>query len=246
MTENQPMPSPAEMRVAEEAMTPLQKAMTKARFEIMSHKDDFVAAGVRIDELEVASVNAEKRVQQEFEKTPISRLEAVLTGISKLHTEDKPLQDHLNKMIDSLRITDEVVGNKIKDLMAEGKTREQALHDVFAQTAVPGFVIPGSIDVGFKGESAHLLDSVGVNLVNELLEQVSEVRYEDISRTGLTRNESPKIFPDWPVHYSERTRDVETNIPGITLYVYGESDKPLAMSSKLGVWVKLGPEAITK
>lgn len=77
----QEIPTPAETREAEEMMTPLQAAMTKARYEVLSHGQDLVAAGVSEPQIEDASVKAGERVREEFEQKegdPLRRIEKIL------------------------------------------------------------------------------------------------------------------------------------------------------------------------
>ena len=62
--EEQEMPTPAETRKAEEMMTPLQAAMTKARYEVMSHEQDLTAAGVSKQQVKDASANENELVSE--------------------------------------------------------------------------------------------------------------------------------------------------------------------------------------
>lgn len=80
--EGQEMPTPAETRKAEEMMTPLQAAMTKARYEVMSHEQDLTAAGVSKQQVEDASSKAGERAKLEFEQKekedPLRQIERAL------------------------------------------------------------------------------------------------------------------------------------------------------------------------
>lgn len=82
MAEQQETPSPTEVRKAEKTMSPLQRVMSRARFEIMSHEQDFKAVGVSKEQIEKAAAKAGERVKQEFEQKekedPLRRIAQVL------------------------------------------------------------------------------------------------------------------------------------------------------------------------
>src|SRR3989338_3237703 len=75
-------PTPGEIRKAEEMMTPLEEVMTKARYEVMSHKQNFIAAGVSEQQVEDASQKAGEWAKLEFEQKenedPLRRIAKVL------------------------------------------------------------------------------------------------------------------------------------------------------------------------
>ena len=91
MLEQQETPSPTKVRKAERTMSPLQAAMSRARFEIMSHEQDFKAVGVSKEQVEKAATKAGERVKQEFEQKekedPLRRIARVLEKAAETPSE---------------------------------------------------------------------------------------------------------------------------------------------------------------
>ena len=70
---------------AEMMLTPVQRAMATAQFEVIKHKPDFLAAGVDTEIVEKAAYLAVKRVEKEFTETektsPLIRLQTALEAV---------------------------------------------------------------------------------------------------------------------------------------------------------------------
>ncbi|HUS60304.1 MAG TPA: hypothetical protein VMX76_02905 [Nevskiaceae bacterium] len=83
-------------------MSPLQAVMSRARFEIMSHKQDFKAVGVSKEQIEKAAAKAGERVKQEFEQKekedPLRRIEQVLEETAETQEEKALAQAGMERL----------------------------------------------------------------------------------------------------------------------------------------------------
>lgn len=91
MREGEYNPSPKEIREAEESMRPSEGAMTRARFDVMSHAPDLQNAGVTSEQIEQAATFASERAKLEFEQKekedPYRRIAEVINNAAETQEE---------------------------------------------------------------------------------------------------------------------------------------------------------------
>lgn len=124
-------PTPKEIRNAEESMEPSWAAMTRARWDIMSHAQDLKAAGVAEEQVKNAAELAAKRAKQEFEQKekedPYRRIAKVMEDAAETPEEKElavamisRLEEHRAQTIhgaqkaDALEITGEDLGRALE------------------------------------------------------------------------------------------------------------------------------------
>ncbi|MBI4050615.1 MAG: hypothetical protein HY396_01420 [Candidatus Doudnabacteria bacterium] len=116
MPESEYTPAPKEIREAEESLEPWQAAMTRAKWDVMSHAQDFTAAGVSQEQIEKAAELAGERAKLEFEQKqkedPYRRVAQIIEDAAETLEEKKwaeamihILEQHRTSLINAARTT---------------------------------------------------------------------------------------------------------------------------------------------
>lgn len=219
-------PTPADLRKAEESLTPVQGAMTDSRYAIMSRAQDFKEVGVGPELVEAAAEKSANRAKEEFEarekQDPINRIFEVLDNCAETPDE--------KKVVERIKSDLEKMRKKLKDAaMQEGVLNSDAIelakalcrdHLVEESVFFDGeYETKQELDIHFEREHnekefmQRLLKGLGV-LKNtgpvKTLEDLNNLPLADYSSLGSLRG------PFRDLH-RENPRNLETNIPGIKL-----------------------------
>jgi len=243
--------SMAEMTKAEGMMTPVQRSMTKAQVDIMSHEQDFIEAGGTKELVEKTAVIASARAKKEFEalegQDPIRRLvdvmeksitkedDLALVRQSETRFEDMRVRvaDAVNPVISEARLRGQEIPplrKVIDDLYAKGTIRcgYMSPEDNLSEKNPSGEMSPIA-GTGRKGtDGREEMATLSLGYTEKILKGIGAID----ENTTLVEGMSNGRVPGW-FHGS-------TNIDGVSVFAdVSKSDRPrLAFGFK--------PEAIAK
>lgn len=219
---------------AEKMLTPVQRAMSTARFEVNKHKPDFLAAGVNPEMVEKAADLAAGRVEEEFTKaektSPLIRLQTALEAVvapgderwlDRAEANLQNLADKIAQEDTTASITADRNGKKYDPLMHyQNLATYHKSPDYVNLTSVTGFEAPSTKTLG------TILHAIGVLKPQETID--------------LLQNTLP-IFdegtPGKPCQSNGIFYNLPTDIEGVTAYF-----DPL----RYNISLNLTPEAIVK
>ena len=200
LSREQPVPQ-VENAKAEATMTPVQRVMTKARYEIMSHESDFNLVGVAKELVEKAAKAAGNRAKSEFEakeqQDPIRRLVEVLRESCQT-ADDQILVQATETRLEDFRGR---VATAINPVLSEAKTKGQP--DLTMRAVVDKVYAEGKIKSGYM----NFGNNWGRNPAEEVV---------SIAPTGRKNKAGQETYAQLSLGYMEKALK--------TLGVLGESD----------------------
>jgi len=152
--EGQEMQTPAETRKAEETMTSLQAVMTRARHEVISHKQDLTAAGVSEQQVENASSIAGERAKLEFEQKekedPLRRIERALEIAAETPEEKRFARAGVERLERFRSNWREIIGQE--ELRAKNAGTSIGIEEVVRKMSL-NYEVPRLVDVDFRART---------------------------------------------------------------------------------------------
>lgn len=183
-----PVPK-VEIAKAEAIMTPVQRVMAKAQYEIMSHKSDLTSVGVTKELVEKAAEAASNRAKSEYEakeqQDPIRKLVKVL-GESVRTEDDQTLVQATETRLENFRGR---VATAVNSVLAEANMKGQ--HDLTMRAVID--------DLYAKGKMS------GYMTFGQNGEKNPAERFTSFAPTGRKNKAGQEIYAQLSLEYMEKT-----------------------------------------
>jgi len=229
-----------------EYLTPAQEAQSKARYDIMSHSQDFLDAGIDVRYAELVATKASERVKVEFEakqkEDPLKQIQDILLS-SALTEDDKLIAEKSISDLEAHRLLWQAKIGAAK-IRLEGRGEPFDFMVAFKQLAqysqTPGFT-EADIHSGeyfphfYFVSGTRKADGEAILPSKDYLEGVlhksgslpANQHLDDLKLLPLDNQSEPKRGSKSYNSYTNKASHLPTNIPGAEATIFMTEKSPM-------------------